>query len=116
MTNRTPARGEIWLVDWSPGRGSEQSGRPALIVQIDDANRNPRYPNTIVAAISTRGREVTAHVHLRPSTGNRLTAPSFVKCEQILTISKERLERRIGVLDAPDLARVSAALRTVLDA
>ena len=44
-----PARGEIWLVDWSSGRGSEQLGRrPAVIVQIDPANRHPRYPNTIM--------------------------------------------------------------------
>ena len=29
-------RGEIYWVDWNPGRGSEQSGlRPALVIQND---------------------------------------------------------------------------------
>ncbi|MHB8523858.1 MAG: type II toxin-antitoxin system PemK/MazF family toxin [Limisphaerales bacterium] len=39
-----PHRGQIWLVNWSPGRGSEQLGRrPALVMQTDSANANPRY-------------------------------------------------------------------------
>ena len=58
MSNNDPFRGDVWLVDWSPSRGSEQSGmRPALVVQTDAANQNPRYPNVIVAAISTGVRQ-----------------------------------------------------------
>ena len=31
-----PKRGEVWLVNWSPARGSEQAGRrPALVIQND---------------------------------------------------------------------------------
>ena len=53
--SKTLKRGEIWWVDWSPGRGSEQQGvRPALIVQTDAANLNPKYPNTIVVAINSK--------------------------------------------------------------
>ncbi|HHY95809.1 MAG TPA: type II toxin-antitoxin system PemK/MazF family toxin [Firmicutes bacterium] len=45
-------RGEIWLVDWNPGQGSEQAGmRPALVIQNDIGNRHS--PTTIVAAISS---------------------------------------------------------------
>lgn len=48
-----PRRGEIWLVDWSPGRGSEQAGkRPALIAQNEHGNLSEGYPNTIVVTIS----------------------------------------------------------------
>jgi mRNA interferase MazF len=116
-----PRRGEIWWVDWatvacqSPGRGSEQTGRdPAVIVQTDPANLNPRYPNTIVAAVSTKGRGVRSHVQLNPTAENGLTAPSFVKCEQLMTLSKARLDRRLGQLTPTDLERVAAALRIVL--
>lgn len=50
MTN--PRRGEIWLVDFYPARGREQTGRrPALIVQNDVGNQYAS--TTIVAAIST---------------------------------------------------------------
>jgi mRNA interferase MazF len=102
-------------VNWSPGRGSEQTGRrPALIVQTDPANHNPCYPNTIVVAISAKGRNVPSHVHVEPTATNGLTAPSFIKYEQIMTISKDRLEARLGRLSPDDLEQVAAALRVVL--
>src|SRR6266550_1296907 len=44
----SPRRGEIWDVNWSPGRGAEQKGtRPALIIQNDRGNTSPSYPMTI---------------------------------------------------------------------
>jgi mRNA interferase MazF len=110
-----PRRGELWWVDWSPGRGSEQAGRrPALIVQTDPANRNPRYPNTIVATVSISGRHVPSHVRIEPDAQNGLSTASFVKCEQLMTISKERLETRLGRLRSEDLDDVGAAMRIVL--
>lgn len=110
-----PRRGELWWLDWSPGRGSEQAGRrPALVIQIDAATTNPRYPNTIVVAVSTKGRQVTSHVLVQPSTTNGLAETSFVKCEQVQTVSKERLVKRIGMLDATVMDLVAAALRTTL--
>lgn len=109
-------RGDIWYVDWSPGRGSEQTGlRPTVIIQTDAANRNPRYPNTIVLTISTKGKAVPFHVPVNPSEGNGLQEKSFVKCEQILTISKERLIRRVGCLDDEQMEMVAAAIRRVLE-
>jgi mRNA interferase MazF len=109
-------RGDIWVVDWSPGRGSEQAGmRPALIVQTDAANRNPHYPNTIVLTVSTKGREVPFHVSVAPSEENGLQEASFVKCEQILTISKERLICCVGRLENERLEMVAAAIRRVLE-
>jgi mRNA interferase MazF len=112
----SPERGEMWWVDWTPGRGSEQTGRrPALVIQRDAANRAPRYPNTIVASISRQGRPVSSHVRVEPTADNGLTAPSFVKCEQLITISKARLESRIGRLTAGDMERVARALRIIMN-
>ena len=109
-------RGDIWVVDWSPGRGSEQSGlRPAVVVQTDAANLNLAYPNTIVATGSTTGKHVPFHVRVDPSQENRLRSVSYVKCEQILTIAKARLLRRIGQLAVEDLGRVVEALKLVLE-
>ena len=111
----TPVRGEIWYVDWSPARGSEQAGRrPSLIVQADAPNRNPRYPNTIVATISEHGRDIPSHVRLEPTPENGLAYASYVKCEQILTISKSRLQERIGGVEEADLRRVEQALKRML--
>ncbi|HZT40774.1 MAG TPA: type II toxin-antitoxin system PemK/MazF family toxin [Chthonomonadaceae bacterium] len=71
MTEISIRRGEIYMVDWSPGRGSEQAGRrPAVIVQTDAANLNSNYPNTIVVAVSKSGKPVPFmfEYHLRNET------------------------------------------------
>lgn len=116
MARAEVSRGDLWWVDWSPGRGSEQIGRrPALIVQTDAANRNPRYPNTIVVTVSTKGRDAPFHIPLGATEESGLSSPSFAKCEQVLTISKERLESRLGNVSEDELAQVEAALRLVLD-
>ena len=110
-----PRRGELWWVDWSPGRGSEQSGRrPALVIQTDAANSNPRYPNTIVLTVSTRGRQVPTHVRLAATPQTGLSAPCFVKAEQVLTISKCRLDQRIGAVDEATMEQVAEALLLAL--
>jgi mRNA interferase MazF len=113
--NPVVQRGELYWLDWNPARGSEQAGRrPALVIQENPASSNPNYPLTIVAAVSTQGRDIAAHVPLEPSASNGLAAPSFVKCEQIQTVSKTRLMQRIGILDSADMARVETALKKVL--
>src|SRR2546421_659104 len=85
-------RGEIWLVDWTPGGGSERQGRrPALIVQNEAGNLSTAYPNTIAATISTKAKPVPFHVAIKRSQRNGLREDSYVKCEQLMTISKARL-------------------------
>ncbi|HWS84641.1 MAG TPA: type II toxin-antitoxin system PemK/MazF family toxin, partial [Ktedonobacteraceae bacterium] len=69
-----PRRGEIWDVNWSPGRGAEQQGtRPALIIQNDRGNASSSYPLTIVASMSRTERELPLHVRISPSPENGLT-------------------------------------------
>jgi mRNA interferase MazF len=41
-------RGDLYWIDWSPARGSEQAGlRPGLVVQNDVANAVSGYPVTM---------------------------------------------------------------------
>lgn len=108
-------RGEIYWLDWNPSRGSEQAGRrPALVVQTDVANHKPHYPLTVVVAVSTHGRPIPFHVAVQPEAANGLTALSYVKCEQIMTVSKDRLVSRIGVVDSATMAHVDHAIKQVL--
>ncbi len=108
-------RGDIWVVDWSPGRGSEQIGsRPAVVIQTDAANLNPHYPNTIVVTVSTKGKAVPFHIAIDTSEKNGLKEKSYIKCEQVLTISKKRLVRRVGGLEEEYLGLVTKALQQVL--
>jgi mRNA interferase MazF len=111
-----PRRGEIWDVNWSPGRGAEQQGtRPALIIQNDRGNASPSYPLTIVASMSRTERELPLHVRITPSEDNGLTDYTDVKCEQIMTIEKSRLIRRRGSISPEELHRVDNALKLSLN-
>jgi len=108
-------RGQLYWIAWEPGRGSEQRGRrPGLIIQCDPFNASQRYTNTIVAAISSAAHPVPVHVTLEPSESNGLRTRSYVLCEQILTISRERLEDYIGELDVQTMAQVDTALKRIL--
>lgn len=112
----SPRRGEIWDVNWSPGRGAEQQGtRPALIIQNDRGNASSSYPLTIVASMSRTERELPLHVRIMPNAENGLTDSTDVKCEQVMTIEKSRLIRRRGYINADELARVDMALKLSLN-
>ncbi len=112
---REVRRGDLFWLDWRPAGGSEQSGRrPAVVIQTDAANRVRSYPNTIVAAVSRTGRPVPFHVRVDPDGMNGLKEVSYVKCEQILTVSRERLIERIGRLSDSHMEAVDDGLRSVL--
>ena len=56
MKGLAPRRGEVWLVDFSTGRGSKQKGvRPAVVIQNDTGNLYSA--TTIVAAMTTTIKE-----------------------------------------------------------
>ena len=113
---QNPRRGEIWDVNWSPGRGAEQKGtRPALIIQNDRGNTSSSYPLTIVASMSRTEREIPLHVRIAPTEENGLTDFTDVKCEQVMTIEKSRLIRRRGVITSEELNKVDVALKLSLD-
>lgn len=102
-------RGDIWLVDWSPARGSEQSGcRPALTIQNDVGNEHS--PTTIVAAISTRVKKAYPFHVLLSKDESGLPEDSVVKLEQIMTVDKTRLVRRMGTVPASRMVDVSRAI------
>ena len=110
--NNFPKRGEIWLVNWNPSRGSEQAGRrPALVIQNDIGNQ--KAPTTIVAAISTGVKLYPMNVLVEPPEGG-LEGPSIVKTSQILTVAKERLEKRLGRLDPGKMESVDRAIKLSL--
>jgi mRNA interferase MazF len=112
----SPRRGEIWDVNWSPGRGAEQQGtRPALIIQNDRGNSSESYPLTIVASMSRTERELPLHVRIAPTPENGLSDYTDVKCEQLMTIEKARLLRKRGLISSEEMHRVDLALKLSLN-
>jgi len=108
-------RGEIYLLDWNPARGSEQAGqRPALIIQNDIANAVPGYPVTIVCAISSKLKGYPSMVRVEPSATNGLTQVSEINSAQIMTVQKDRLLAQIGFLSSTDMKQVEEKLAYML--
>ena len=107
-----PKRGEVWLVNFNPGRGSEQKGlRPAVILQNNVGNQYAA--TTIVAAISKTIKIYPVTVFLKKKTAG-LPNDSMINCAQILTVDKSRLKRRLGILDEASMFRVERALSVSL--
>ncbi|HEY3302653.1 MAG TPA: type II toxin-antitoxin system PemK/MazF family toxin [Candidatus Binatia bacterium] len=113
MKGLTPRRGEVWLVNFNPGRGSEQRGiRPALVIQNDTGNIYAS--TTIVAAITSTIKEFPVTVVLPAGEGG-LKQRSMVNLAQLLTIDKGRLQRRLGNISDPVIEQVNEAVRVSLD-
>lgn len=103
-------RGEVYLVGFDPSIGAEiQRTRPALILQNDIANRHS--PVTIVAAITSQFEErlYPTEVLVTPREGG-LRARSVVLLNQIRTIDKRRLVRRLGTLTPATMRRIDTAI------
>lgn len=110
----TVKRGEIYSADLSPVWGSEQGGvRPVLVIQNDVGNRFS--PTVIVAAITSRPRSKKLPTHVQLSAGESgLTRPSIVLTEQMRTLEKQRLFRKIGQLSPEEMHEVDRAIRASL--
>lgn len=105
-----PHRGEVYLVNFDPTLGAEiKKTRPALILQNDIANRHS--PITIVAAITSRFDEslYPTEVLMRATEGG-LTVDSVVLLNQIRSLDKQRLVRRLGVIKPATMEQVEQAL------
>ena len=102
------------MVDLNPTRGREQSGRrPALVVSADTFNSGPA-DLVIVVPITSRDKHVPLHVPIVAPEGG-LKARSFVKCEDVRSISQERLVRRLGAVASTTLQDVEDRLRIVME-
>ena len=105
-----PKRGDIYLTRFDPTLGAEiQKTRPALILQNDVANRYS--PITIVAAITSRPRDRDRPTNIlvgAPEGG--LTSGSSILLNQVRSVDKKRLIKRLGTLARDTMRRVDQAL------
>lgn len=113
MTPPAVARGQVWRVDLDPTRGHEQAGsRPALVVSVDPFNRSP-LGLAVIVPITSRSKSSPLHIPIQPPDGG-LTLPSFAKCEDVRSVSVERLKEPLGRVSPAVLASVERVLRLLL--
>jgi mRNA interferase MazF len=104
-----PRRGEIYLVAFDPTVGHEiQKTRPAVVIQNNISNQYS--PITIVAAISSQFADPPHPREVIISTKSGLPKPSAVILNQIQSIDRTRLIKRLGAVDAPTMQKVNEAL------
>lgn len=105
--NRLPAvvRGEIWLATLDPTLGSEiQKTRPCVIISPPEMHDHLR---TVTVAPMTTGSHIAPYrvsVSFRHRNGRILL-------DQLRTLDKIRLIRRLGAIDVRTLNLTLAALR-----
>lgn len=108
-----PLRGEIWLVTLDPTLGREQSGkRPALVVS-DDLFNQSHAELVIVLPLTSKNKGIRSHVPVSPPEGG-LNTQSYIKCEDVRSVSIQRLERKLGKVTARTLNEVENRLRIIL--
>ena len=106
-------RGDIYLANLNPFKGSEQGGtRPVLVLQNNDGNFF--CPTLIVAPITTKLKKLNLPTHCYFEEVRRLPAPSMVSLEQIKTIDKCRIEKYLGKMTREQMIRVEDAIRESL--
>jgi mRNA interferase MazF len=105
----TVVRGEIWLAALDPTLDSEiQKTRPCMIVSPPEMHD---YLRTVTVAPMTTGSHAAPYrISLRFRRKNGL-----ILLDQLRTLDKQRLVRRLGAVDAGTLSMALAALREMFE-
>ncbi len=101
-------RGDIYLANLNPYKGSEQGGtRPVVVLQNNDGNIY--CPTLIIAPITSQIKKKNQPTHCYLEEVHGLLYPSMVCLEQIKTIDKSRVIRYIGRLTRKQMKMVDEA-------
>ena len=109
-----PRRGDVWLIDFGDPVGREQAGtRPAVVVSADLLNEGPAGV-VVVVPLTTAARGVPSHVEIGSEQSGR-DEVSYAKCEDVKSVSEQRLVNRLGSIDPASLFEIGRVLRFLLD-
>ena len=98
-------RGDVFLVDLNPTRGSEiRKMRPCVVVSPDELNAHLR--TLIVAPLTTGGHPYPFRVPCR--FGGK---SGHIVVDQIRTVDRERLVRRLGRLAPATVGKTLSVLQ-----
>ena len=106
-------RGDIYMADLNPFKGSEQGGRrPVLLLQNNDGNYFSK--TLIIAPMTTQLKKLDQPTHFLIRDNKALAAPSMVEFEQIKTIDKSRIISYIGKLTKEQMAEADDYIKVSL--
>lgn len=92
-------RGEIWLTNLDPTKGSEQAGtRPSIIFQDSTLSQFTSTIITIPLTTNLRRAELPTCLKIAKGQGG-LNQDSVALCHQIRVLDKTRLIKKLGQLE-----------------
>jgi len=101
-------RGEIWLANLNPGKGTEPGKiRPVLIIQCQDL-LDAFHPSTLVVPLTTKLVDSAQPLRFRIAAGEQLAKDSDLLIDQIRALDNRRL------IDGP-LLQCHSSLITQID-
>jgi mRNA interferase MazF len=110
-------RGDVWFFDPDPTRGREQKKpRPCLILSVDTYNNGPSNL-LVVLPMTTKKKAISCHIEVKIA---ELGQTSYIMCDQIRCISKERLLisnrhlRKIASVNKKALEDIERCLKVLL--
>jgi mRNA interferase MazF len=109
-------KGSVYWVDFSPGKGSEPSGkRPGLVIQSDFLN-DTKISTVIMLAITSTLKfgELPGNVALNKGEAN-LPRRCIVNVTQIKSVDKRSIKEKIGTLPKKRLQEIDNGLKLVLN-
>ena len=108
-------RGDVYMAGLDPVIGSEQGGtRPVVIIQNNTGNLHAPTVIAVPVTSSTGKPPLPTHAVLPAGEGG-LWRDSIALCEQVRTLEKARLTRRLGAVSADALRGIEKALQVSLD-
>ncbi len=113
MVSTEPRRGEVWLVSLGAARAGEPGkNRPAIIVSVDELLAGAADELVVVVPVSA-SRTSSA---LRPPVGTHegLDRASVAVPRAVRAVTRARLLRRIGSVNAETFSAVESALKLIL--
>lgn len=109
--HQLPVTRSIVVIAVAPGDYGKP--RPMVVVQSDLFNET--HASVIACPITSDAQDLPMfRIPVLPSPENGLSVPSQVMADKVMAISRRRISRVIGRLNADDMTRVDRALRLCL--
>jgi mRNA interferase MazF len=108
-------RGDVWLADLNPTRGSEQAGIcPVRVFQHDLIGR---FTTTLLAiSLTTNLRRASLPSCVRIAQGEGgLAHESVALCHQLRVLDKTRLQRMLGTVSRETLSAIESCVLFTLE-
>ena len=102
----------VWLV-FDPQAGHEQAGRRPCVVVSDDLYNRGASGKHIVLPITSKFKGIPYHVEVTPPEGG-LRTKSYVMCDDVRSVSRERLSKRLGSVSPQIVLLAEDSLRVLM--